>query len=156
MKIQGYCLESKDKIWFPTIPIAIVSQRRFFMRDGGLLESEEKVIIPIGPPMNSEDLEIPDNHWIGILADRTCMVLSSEEEPKWRVAQAALCIEKATRKNIEKSIEDTINNVNTLHAAAALVGIDISHLFETLAKARKSPNEPLEVTIRTIRDNLVK
>jgi hypothetical protein len=157
MKIQGYCLEADAKYNFPAIPIAVVASTQEYSetpkilgRDGESVEISDKIIIPIGPPINPEVFEIPEGCWLGIGANRECVVLTSDDEPKWRVAQAAICIDKASRNNVEKSLEDTIRNVSLLHAGAALVGLKVSHLFETLSKARKSPNEPLEVTIRTI------
>ena len=155
MKINGYCLGPQAKDWIPAIPIAVVFDGQILDRNGEPVDIAEKVIIPIGPPMNPEYFEIPDNQWIGIGSDRKCVILNAEEEPKWRVAQAAMCIEKASRNSTEKSFEDTIRNVNMLHAAATLVGIKISELFSALSQARKTPNEPLEVTVRTIRDKLV-
>jgi predicted trehalose synthase len=97
-------------------------------------------------------IDLPENCWLGIETDGSCTVLHPDEEPKWRASRATRAIEDSQLL----SQSSPIRAVCALHAAAALVGLQVAKIHGALAKVRKSPSEPLEVTVQALVETLEK
>jgi len=151
MIAKGYYILANRMDWLPAVPVGIVVGDEIVGRDGNRLSSEPGwVSISLKTPV-----EVPDGDWIGIEQSRTCVVLTPAEEPKWRVARATTAIEESKSTATVDPIA-VIRKVNAIHAAAGLLGLRVPELFGAIAQARKSPDEPLEVTVQTLASELAK
>lgn len=151
MIVKGYYILASQTEWLPVIPIGIVIGDEVFGREGSPLPPQPGYIsILLKTPV-----ETSSSDWIGVDQNNVGVVLTPIDEPQWRVAQATAAIEESKSPATADPIA-VIRKVNAIHAAAGLLGLRVPELFGAIAKARKSPDEPLEVTVRTLASDLAK
>ena len=164
MKILAYCLVPHGRFgvdnvqeWLPAIPAGLISTEGFLWKDGVRLVDDEFKTQAV------PDIEVPEGCWLGIEKDGSCTVLHPDEEPKWRASRAASALEESqrlTKSTVPSSWPQVASNplraVCALHAAAALVGLRVAGLHDALQRARKSPSEPLEVTVRAMMESMAR
>ena len=148
MLIHGYGLESDKSNRLPAVPPVVVYM------DGNILEIIDKhgnknTSFGFKITNLTEPIEIPNDHWIGVEEDKTYVILSKDEEPKWRISRAIKSIETSQKMHAQ-TIDSVLQKVNSIHAASALIGIEVQELFNMIIKAKKSPDESVEETIKTI------
>jgi len=152
MKVLAYCLKTIGipvNIGLPAIPNGLVSDAGFVWKGERLVDGEF-VTCELKEP-----IEVPDDGWLGVEADGSCVALAHAEEAEWSIPRAAKLLEEA-KAPISASAEKALRSVTALHAAAALMGVRVSKLHEGLQKVQKSPTEPLEVTVRALVGELAK
>jgi hypothetical protein len=151
MKVVGYCVSPPPtsgfspmpEHWAPCIPVGLATE-------GGLVflsEYENRDKPSFHRVQLKDPVEVPDGSWLGIEMDGSCTVLARGEEAEWRVTRATKAIQSLANRPASMS---AMRLVSAMHAGAHLIGIRISDLQSALTKARKSPQEPLEVTVRAV------
>jgi hypothetical protein len=159
MKILAYCLQTQmgpPEEWLPAIPIGLLSTEGFLWKDSraeDLAEKHKFKQIELKNPT-----EFADGCWLGIETDGSCTTLRSDDEPKWRITRATRALEEVqgfAKVNPGQTL-DALHSVYRLHAAAALMGVRVAGLHMDLLRVRKSSNEPLEVTVRALVEELAK
>jgi hypothetical protein len=138
-------LTPRHEDWLPAVPEGLVTTEGPVWRR----DPEEKFFqVDLQEPV-----EVPHGNWMGIDLGGKCVVLSPEEEPKWRITRATAALERLQRP--EKAAS-ALASVNMMHAAASLIGVSIPSLHSELARVRKTANEPLETTVKALVEEMTK
>ena len=158
MKVIAYCLKNYDGarrhlagagISVPVVPVGLIVEDQGFVWKGERFVDGEFVAVDLNPPV-----EIPDDSWLGIESDKSYAVLARSEQAAWRISHATRAVEES-QKPISGP-ESALHAVRQLHIAADLMGVRVSELHAALLRVRKSPNEPLEVTVRALIEEMQK
>jgi hypothetical protein len=161
MKVIGYFLKRdvsplvcpvEVKDWLPAIPCGLVTDATPVWRDKNKDEHDHQ------QQNLSEPVEVPEGSWIGIETNGSATILSASSEFEWCVSRATRAIEEA-RAHIAGAgpkASNALRGVYAMHAAAFLVGIRVPDFITALGKVRKTPFEPLEVTVRALASELAK
>jgi hypothetical protein len=156
MQVLAYCLKPPvDSLgsfveiekWLPAIPDGLVTLSGFVWKNEIRLEDSQFKTQDLPVP-----LDVPEGSWVGVEDDGTCHVLAASDEAMWRISRATRAIEES----YALFRENPIQSVCALHAASTLMGVKFASLQSALAQARKSPDEPLEATIRALVEDLAK
>ena len=155
MKVFGYCIapivdighfpHEEDR--FPVIPEGLLTE------DGYVWKDKIFPITDVETFRLKETVDITDKNWLGMEIHGNYSIISSDEEPIWRVSQASQALEKSLRQSKDGQ---PLSAVYSLHAAANLIGIQFSSLLSSLAKMQKSPDEPIEITVHALAQELEK